>query len=413
MNLDFKNSHTTYSTHGFHTYPAKMIPQVAKALLDEYGKGIESLYDPYCGSGTSLVEAKLHNINAIGSDLNPLARLIAKVKTTPIELQTLDLHLQDFYNYLFNYRFGFRTNENSIIVPTFKNIDFWFSRTVKKDLSIISCFVDNIENVDIKEFFQVALSQTIRECSWTRKNEFKLYKMSANRIRIFKPDTFSTFEKILGKNRNGLKSLMKEADNDVNISINSFNSSNYISRRIIPDESIDMVLTSPPYGDSSTTVAYGQFSALANQWLGFMERGRGLDNELMGGKKAGRIQNFNSLLLNDQIREIERADRSRALDVVSFYRDYYSSIRNVSTKVRPGGYACYVVSNRTVRGVQLGTGEITKDFFEAHGFGHVETLSRNISNKRMPKKNSASGVKGKKTPLMNKELIVVMQKQGR
>ncbi|MFA0964546.1 hypothetical protein AB9P05_22250 [Roseivirga sp. BDSF3-8] len=411
MNLDFKNSHTTYSTHGFHTYPAKMIPQVAKALLDEYGQGIKSLYDPYCGSGTSLVEAKLHSINGIGSDLNPLARLIAKVKTTPIELQTLDLHLKEFYNYLFQFRFGFEKNESSIITPTFKNIDFWFSRTVKKDLSIITNFIYNIENIYIKEFFQVALSQTIRECSWTRKNEFKLYKMSADRIKIFKPDTFSTFEKILGKNRNGLKSFMDETNNEVDISINSLNSSKYISRKIIADNSVDMVLTSPPYGDSSTTVAYGQFSALANQWLGFMERGRVLDGELMGGKKAARIQKFNSSLLNDQIREIERTDRSRALDVASFYRDYYSSIRNISAKIRSGGYACYVVSNRTVRGVQLATGEITKDFFETFGFGHVETFSRNISNKRMPKKNSSSGIKGVKTPLMNKELIVVMQKK--
>lgn len=411
MNLDFKNSHTAYSTHGFHTYPAKMIPQVAKALLDEYGVRAAVLFDPYCGSGTSLVESKLHGINAIGSDLNPLARLIAKVKTTPIEIQTLDLHLKDFYNYLFNYRFGFSTNEDSIITPTFQNIDFWFSRAVKRDLSVISSYISNIENVEIKNFFQVALSQTIRECSWTRKNEFKLYKMSAERVKIFKPDTFSTFEKILGKNRNGLEELMDLSSCSALTQVCDFNSSKYIPRRIIPDESIDIVLTSPPYGDSSTTVAYGQFSALANQWLGNMERGRLLDNQLMGGRKATRFFTFKSDLLNDQIREIEGIDRPRALDVVSFYKDYYSSIRNISVKVTHGGFVCFVVSNRTVKGVQLETDRITRDFFEEYGFKHIQTLSRAISNKRMPKKNSSSGISGKKTPLMNKELIVVLQKQ--
>jgi len=411
MNLDFKNSHTTYSTHGFHTYPAKMIPQVAKALLDEYGKGVKKLYDPYCGTGTTLVEAKLHGISGIGSDLNPLARLIAKVKTTPIQIQTLDLHLKEFYDFLFSFRFGFRKKDSEIIVPSFSNIDFWFSRSVKKDLSIISKFINQIENTEIKEFFKVALSQTIRECSWTRKNEFKLYKMSPDRIKIFKPDTFSTFERILGRNRDGIKCLINEASNEAVISINSINSSKYISRKLIQDASIDMILTSPPYGDSTTTVAYGQFSALANQWLGLMQKGRRLDNELMGGQKAKKIQTFNSPLLNDQLREIERVDRSRALAVVSFYRDYYSSIRNVSTKLKSNGYVCYVVSDRTVRNVKLSTGDITKDFFEAQGFEHIQTHSRNISNKRMPHNNSSTGIKGKKTPLMNKELIVIMQKK--
>jgi site-specific DNA-methyltransferase (cytosine-N4-specific) len=235
--------------------------------------------------------------------------------------------------------------------------------------------------------------------------------MSSERIKIFKPDTFSTFEKTLGKNRNGLEEFTTQVAKGVSTSVNSFDSSRYIPKRVVPNESVDIVLTSPPYGDSSTTVAYGQFSALANQWLGYMEKGRTLDNQLMGGKKASRLHTFQSDTLNDQIREIDRVDRSRTLDVVSFYKDYFSSIRNVSEKVKPLGFACYVVSNRTVRGTRLETGQITRDFFEANGFNHIETLSRTISNKRMPKKNSSTGVKGEKTSLMNKELIVVMQKQ--
>ncbi len=412
MDLDFKNSHTTYSTHGFHTYPAKMVPQIAKALLDEYGKNATNLFDPYCGTGTSLIEANLHGLNGIGTDLNPLARLIAKTKTTPIEIQTLDFHLRDFYNYLFSFRFGFSTNQKSIIVPTFKNIDFWFSRTVKKDLAVISRYIDSIENVDIKEFFQVALSQTIRECSWTRKNEFKLYKMSPDRIKIFKPDSYSVFEKTLGKNRDGLLDFMNEANEDVKSNIFDFDTSVRIPKKVIPDESIDIILTSPPYGDSSTTVAYGQFSALANQWLGLMERGRALDEQLMGGIKASRIPKFKSSILNEQIREIEEIDRGRALDVSSFYQSYNSSIKNVSSKVKKNGFACYVVSNRTVKGVRLETGTITKDFFEAYGFTHVETFERTITNKRMPKKNSSTGIKGVKTGLMNTEYIVVLQKNS-
>lgn len=410
MNLDFKNTNISYSSHGFHTYPAKMIPQVAKALIREFGKKDDVLFDPYCGSGTSLVEANLNNIHAIGTDLNPLARLITEVKTRPIEIQSLDLHLKDFYNYLFQYRFGIDTQSRNIIKPKFKNIDFWFSRLVTKDLAILKAYIEEIENISIKKFFQVAFSQTIRECSWTRKNEFKLYKMSPERIKTFKPDTFATFEKILGKNRNGLEDFMNNSSKTYGSTVLDFNTIHKIPKRIIKEQSIDLVVTSPPYGDSATTVAYGQFSTLANQWLGFLENGRLLDKHLMGGIPSAKLLKLKSNILNDQLQVINNVDRKRALEVASFYSDYYKSIRNISTCIKPKGFACYVVSNRNVRGTRLQTDLITSDFFKANGFTHIETFERNISSKRLPKKNSSIGKEGHKTTLMNKEYIVIMQK---
>ena len=99
MNWDFNLHDTKYLTHGFHAYPAKMIPQIADKLLSEFGKNANVVFDPFCGTGTSLVESKLRNIDSIGFDLNPLALLIANVKTTPIEEKTLKLYLKNFHNY--------------------------------------------------------------------------------------------------------------------------------------------------------------------------------------------------------------------------------------------------------------------------------------------------------------------------
>ncbi len=56
---DFKNSNTKDFTHCFHSYPAMMIPQVARRIIDNLGKKSKILFDPYCGTGTSLVEANL------------------------------------------------------------------------------------------------------------------------------------------------------------------------------------------------------------------------------------------------------------------------------------------------------------------------------------------------------------------
>ncbi|MBF0390208.1 MAG: site-specific DNA-methyltransferase, partial [Desulfamplus sp.] len=112
---DFKNENTKGFTHCFHTYPAMMIPQIAKRLLEKYANKSALLFDPYCGTGTSLVEANLNNINAIGTDLNPLACLIAKTKTTPIDEQTLDLFLKDFNDKVFYLRFGINKSDSIVL----------------------------------------------------------------------------------------------------------------------------------------------------------------------------------------------------------------------------------------------------------------------------------------------------------
>ena len=90
-NWDFRTDDTKLSNHGFHTYPAMMIPQIARKLIELYGKEAKVLFDPFVGSGTSILEAKIHeNFEiAYGIDINPLARLIAKVKATPIPQKLL------------------------------------------------------------------------------------------------------------------------------------------------------------------------------------------------------------------------------------------------------------------------------------------------------------------------------------
>jgi site-specific DNA-methyltransferase (cytosine-N4-specific) len=184
-----------------------------------------------------------------------------------------------------------------------------------------------------------------------------------------------------------------------------------IPRGLINESSIDIVVTSPPYGDSTTTVAYGQFSALSNQWLGLMENGRSLDSKLMGGKRIIDSKPFQIKSLNEQIKSIEIKDMKRALEVTSFYIDYEKSIKNISKVVKKGGIACYVVSNRNVRGVTLDTERITKALFRNAGFSHLNTFERKISNKRLPRQNSPLGITGEKGSLMNIEYIIVMQKK--
>lgn len=403
VSWDFRTANVKKYTHCYHNYPAMMIPQVANRLIKLYGKKAKTLFDPYCGTGTSLVEATLNGIDAFGTDLNPLAGLIAEAKTTTMDLQILDLYLKEFSDFLFSLNFGIK--KINVVVPEFKNIAFWFKGETREKLATIKFFIDNIKDERVKKFFLVAFSETVRESSLTRNSEFKLYRMSEKQRDKFNPDVFGIITSKLVRNRIGLIEYI-EKRKDTKAIIYYFNSAEDIEK--IEDNSIDIVVTSPPYGDSRTTVAYGQFSRLSNQWLG-IENASQLDNQLMGGKVRN-IGKVGIKVIDTTIEKVAEQDEKRAKEVYSFYDDYSKSIANVSRVVKKNGCACYVVGNRRVKGITLPTDEITKSLFQEYGFEHENTFIRNIPNKRMPSKNSPTNVTGKKATTMNHEYIVIMRK---
>ncbi len=392
-------------THIYHDYPARMIPQIPRKIFEVLNIKNGLLFDPYCGSGTTLVEALLNGSNAIGTDINPLARLISEAKTDytidPIELS---LEIEKFYTFSM-----MPSGEPKI--PEIKNIDFWFKPNVKKALGIILSYIEAIENEKIKKFFMVAFSETVRESSNTRKNEFKLYRYDPSKLSKHNPDPFLIMKTKLERNFNGYQIFyksMQKFNNKPQARVFSYNSVYDIPNQDINENSADIIITSPPYGDSRTTVAYGQYSRLSSEWLGIYEKE--VDKESMGGKISKEKEFFNCKELDDSIELIKNYSEKRAKEVISFYIDLEKSINNVSKVVKDNGYSCYVIANRKVANIELPSHIAIRCFFENNGFEHVQTFIRDIPNKRMPKLNSPSNIAGKKTETMTKEYIVVMKK---
>lgn len=400
MDWDFRKANTKQLTHCFHAYPAMFIPQVAGRLIDTYGKKASVLLDPYCGTGTSLVEANIRNINAIGSDLNPLARLIASAKTSKIPFEKINLQLQKFRN--------IKTDNIPPETLNIRNIDFWFNSEVQQRLAAIKSYIDRINNLEVQRFFLVAFSETIRDCSYTRNGEFKLYRMNEAQRAKFHPDVFGVFVAKIERNLVGLQDFSK-AVGDAKSYIYSFDSVQGIPHDILSKDSVDIVVTSPPYGDSRTTVAYGQFSRFSNEWLGYKNAAR-IDRSLMGGMRSKTIIPLGYDILDEAISIIAKKCPKRATEVCGFYRDYRQSIENVASVIRPGGVACYVVGNRRVRGIELPTAGATSFYFQENGFIEEKVIIRNIPKKRLPLRNSPSNISGVTDSTMCLEYIVIMRK---
>jgi len=453
---DFKNADTRELTHGLHNYPAIMVYPISRNIIKimQSISPVESLLDPFSGSGTALVEGVLSGVNNVyGNDLNPLAQLMSKVKTIPLKRECLEnaseklmesiesemMRLKNLRSFVTDYienKLGLditskdgwgskadeylleycSINKYEVSLPTVKNIGYWYKPYILLDLQIIKECICNLSKSDIKNFIWLAFSETTRIVSNRRNREFKMYRMPADKIMAFNPDVKNEFFNILSRNIQKMAAfdeVCMNAGNDSNVTVLSENS---MLLNGIPDACIDLMITSPPYGDSRTTVAYGEFCKLSLQWLnmdGVSESMvNSMDRNLMGGKKYrnGFEYLLDSYTLRNSLEIIQDADIERAGDVYSFYNDLEKAISAISRKMKKGGYQFWVVGNRTVKLENLQTNKILIELSKKHGLTHVYSIGRNIPNKVMPSLNSPTNEPGKKVATMTNEHIVVLRK---
>ncbi|BAM11678.1 adenine-specific DNA methylase [Helicobacter cinaedi PAGU611] len=374
-----------------HKYPATMLPQIGYELLKEFKAKKTALLDPYCGSGSSFISGLEYGIkHFVGFDLNPLAILISKAKLNYIERESL---LREKAKLLENMVKIIEVKKANIT-----NIDFWIEKQAQVDLALIFHHLNNTKEWNIKNLFLLAFSETLREASYTRNNEFKLFRMKD--YENYKPNTHKIFKEKLDSLIDDYLSFYQHKIKNIthNITNSSFTNTT---------EKFDTILTSPPYGDSKTTVAYGQFSTFINEYLG-VKNARKLDSQLLGGKKSKEL--YNRGIMQEYIKEIAKIDSKRALEVSSFYVDLERSILKLINVLNVGAKTFFVVGNRQVKKIQLPTDKFIAEVFCNNGFKHLTTIRRKISNKAMPLKNSPTNKIGILSNTMNEEWIVVCEK---
>ncbi len=454
---DFREDDTKEYTHGLHNYPAMMVCPISRNIIRLVRdiQPIHALLDPFAGSGTVLVEGMVNGIETVsGNDINPLALLLSKVKTTPLDnkqltaevdqllkmisqkrtsnlsaLDNIDSYCTDILNLDLTNKKGWgdkahtylrdycKSNDIDICIPEFKNMGYWFRPRVILELAIIKSEIERIKNKDIRDFVFVAMSETIRFVSNRRNGEFKLFRMPAAKVQAFNPDVYDEFSKILLRNVAKMEDFCEVLErNDSKPSVSVFNN-NVCSLSDVADYTYDLIITSPPYGDSRTTVAYGEYSRLSLQWINLFELSEkeimGVDKSLMGGKKYR--NGFEFVLSSETLRAsldvIKDADIERAGDVYSFYADLDAALCSIARKTKSGGYQFWVVGNRTVKNELLQTDVIITELAPQYGLVPVYTVDRNIPNKVMPALNSPTNIAGAKGSTMTMEHIVILRKE--
>lgn len=386
INWDFKGHDTQYMTHGIHKYPARMIPQIAHALIEAFSKDGDLVFDPFCGSGTVPTEAYLMNRKAIGNDLNPLALLLSRVRTTPINTQ----NVKNIVDKICSIDKKDNYKDNEIFVDV--NIDYWFKNYVIQDLIYLKNEINKskLSNIE-KDFLKVCFSATVRETSNVRQGEYKLYRIPEEKLNKYKPNVLKTFFSISNKymeKMNEFNDYIKTNKISKDVTLTKYDS-RFLPKETFKNKSVDLIVTSPPYGDSRTTVAYGQFSRYSLIWLGLeKEEVYNLDKNLLGGKVSKLEKNYKSPTFNRILKKIGEIDNKRAEDTLWFVNDLYLTIVEMSRVLKKGGHACIVIGNRTVRRVKVPTSKIIEEIAttlpEGFRFSHELTIGRNIPTKNNP-----------------------------
>ncbi|MDD2839824.1 MAG: DNA methyltransferase [Rickettsiales bacterium] len=403
-NLSFQGQKLRTNRNAIHPYPAMLHPLLVDFLIDEYAKKQDVIFDPFSGSGVTLLQASLKGYKAIGIDINSLALLISKVKTTKYDIKLLLKDLNQFEVDL--------NNNISVDIPTIKNIDYWYDKSVLNELGKIRYILKN-NDYFYKDLFLICFAFMCRDQSFTRKGEFKRYRLEIKKI-----NELIKLNKINNDIANKVLNCIKKS---IDIIQNTLNPTGHVEHHLNNSEKpfnnnlkYDLVISSPPYGDSRTTVSYGEYSSFGLEWINdlnsFGKINYKIDNESIGKKDIINDKIYNSLILVDTINKIKEIDNKRANDVLYFFNGYYNVLKNIVDNLNIGGTICFIVGNRKVKGIEIKLDQITAEFFEYFGLKFENIFVRNILNKVMPSRNSPTNKKGAIASTMTKEYIIIFRK---
>lgn len=238
----YKESETTKHVHRLHPYKGKFIPQLVEYFLDSHKdqfkketffKEDDIILDPFCGSGTTLVQANELGMHAVGIDISEFNTLISNVKIKKYDLTDIQNEVTRISNLLNKFllssrviefdkklttelarinnlhftpgKYRYNINEGKIheeqysqvfikeamklyqdlikryginlkLKNTDRFLDKWYIQPVRDELQLVFDEIKKAKNIDTKKILTIILSRTIRSCRATTHSDLATLK---------------------------------------------------------------------------------------------------------------------------------------------------------------------------------------------------------------------------------------------
>ncbi|GFP42972.1 hypothetical protein HKBW3C_02104 [Candidatus Hakubella thermalkaliphila] len=386
--VEHKPSDTGKWTHDYHRYPAKFIPQLVERLIDEYISHKEAhINDPFMGCGTTIVTAISRGFKASGTDINKIAHLITKVKSTPIDPEYLNRKIKQFLSTL---KFLNEPQESLFeeriepLIPQnhIDRINYWFTEDNKNKLGEILRVIHNEEDKTIRDFFLVAFSHILKNCSvWLQGSTKPTRDLKKNPV---KP--YDALRKHLTKMQSGNNSFYKVVPAKVRENIDEYLNIEVgdARRQPVPDENVDLVVTSSPY---VTSYEYADLHQLSTIWLDLTDDLTEYKKEFIGTSyKKYENKRLRSSIALDIVDKMSKKSKKMAKEIEAFFIDMDEVFDESFRILKHGGRCCYVIGDTKLKGVDVLNAEVFAESLQYSGFKLDRIIKREIPSKILPQK---------------------------
>lgn len=403
--------------HTIHKYPAKFIPQFPKWAL-EYIDCTENsiVLDPFCGSGTTLVEAGVRGCKSIGYDISPLAVLISKAKTAIIarnefdECQFIEKVLTEAKKHNQKLEYEFSKKLGGEYLGMHRTWSNWFrpqemGKLISLRDSINSSGVDNV----VKDFALVCLSSVVKSCSFLSEDQIKVRfdntKEIENPFIVFKDfflKQFSIQLKLSDEYINKRASFEVEEASAINLPYNRGD--------------VDLIVTSPPYinaVDYTMSHKYNLFILNLIRPTDFWEHSHKYIGVTERAVKSIHLKERPFSSMKSVQNEIEAlwnigtmTAKNRSYIVAQYFNGMKSAFKEMHRVLKNNGKLAFVIgeSNR-ICGRNIQTSILLKEIAEEAGFNTELQFFHVINNRSSLRANrgtSAGEIKNENVMIFNK-----------
>lgn len=340
--INNSQKNTTYFTHGFHPYPAKYTPQLVNKYLSVYCRKGNIILDPFCGSGTTVVEGAINGINSVGIDLNPIAYIISKAKSNRYEESDICL-----INKIIDQIKEINGVPTNIEIPDFPNRSHWFQDNVCLELADLKAKINIVENQNVKDLLLCAFSKIIVRVS----NQDSEVRYTAKNKNIQNGTVYSLFVETLLN----YVDILKSSEFQVLAKTEIFNGDTIIELQQFNDNYFDFIITSPPY---INTFDYYLYHKLRMFWLDY-------DHRYVRQKEIGNHHRIDK-------KDFETAKKE--------YVDSMSNIMNELSRVsKPKSNFVMIIGDGIVRGITIDMSQIISEICQDSNYKIQSIESVNLS----------------------------------
>lgn len=389
VDWDFNGALSSYGLHRFHWYPGTFIPQIPAYLIELFSQPGDLVLDPFCGVGTTLVEALRLGRRAVGADVNHIATLVASVKVCFVDSGKTTTRMREFLEQL-NAERGdlqplpgsplFRKRVPSRLImmaETYRHAAPWYHPDTFYELLLIWEMIQT-EKTSFSRVLTVAFSQILKRCS-SQKHHWGYVADNMQPKLLAYVDAVSAFEDEMSHLVEALTAFRESP------AFKSFTTNELVSRAkvvqadlrrgpVVGPEEADVVVTSPPYVNVTD---YTTSQRLSLAWFG-------LDpDELKALEIGARWKRFRKRAVQEYTDEMDVA------------------FGNIIPSLKRGGFCCVVVGDATHKTVRVSVVELFDSLLSRHACSRIApAIKRTLSRQRVVNRKGLS----------NPEYILVFRK---